>query len=310
MSFRGLKFELDERIIEKRRALAQTLIQEDLIKKFMEDHHVGIDVIEAEAYRFEAWVTSKKRVDGLDVHYVKEHPSEGSYVALTMENHILTEVIVKGWQLQEIEKASIRDSYFKAFPLPKSFESISLKHYYEHKDQESPSTLALMLKLGHFVTDQTLGYFIYGNVGVGKSFIAAAALQEFASQRKPVAFVNVSSLMQRLKQLFNQPDEMEQLMQSLLHVHCLVLDDLGAEPITSWSRDEILLTIINDRLENQKKTIITSNFPLHQLQRLYRQDAKGTIDDIRAERLIDRIEALCIPYHLEGKNRRNKPKTT
>ncbi|WP_331835886.1 hypothetical protein [Erysipelothrix piscisicarius] len=86
----------------------------------------------------------------------------------------------------------------------------------------------------------------------------------------------------------------------------LVLDDLGAEPITSWSRDEILLSILNERLENKKKTIITSNYSPDMLVDLYKLDNKGTSDEIRAKRLVDRIHALTIPYEMVGQNRRNK----
>ncbi|AGN24225.1 primosomal protein DnaI [Erysipelothrix rhusiopathiae SY1027] len=39
---------------------------------------------------------------------------------------------------------------------------------------------------------------------------------------------------------------------------------------------------------------------------LYKLDNKGTSDEIRAKRLVDRIHALTIPYEMVGQNRRNK----
>ena len=40
----------------------------------------------------------------------------------------------------------------------------------------------------------------------------------------------------------------------------LMLDDIGAETMSAWTRDEILGTILHYRMSEQLPTFITSNF--------------------------------------------------
>src|SRR5699024_6831425 len=121
-----------------------------------------------------------------------------------------------------------------------------------------------------------------------------------------VMYVHVPTLMNTLKQYFNNPSQMEYVLRRLRNVPLLVLDDLGAESITSWSRDEILLSILNDRMENKHKILITSNYNPDLLVELYKVDQRGVSDEIRAKRLVDRIFSLTQPYEMVGMNRRTK----
>ena len=90
----------------------------------------------------------------------------------------------------------------------------------------------------------------------------------------------------------------------LKNVHVLVLDDLGAEPITAWGRDEVLLPLLNARMENFRKTIFTSNYPPNLLEKTYSLDTKGNLDEIRSKRFVDRVFAIAKPLEISGKNRR------
>lgn len=51
-----------------------------------------------------------------------------------------------------------------------------------------------------------------------------------------------------------------------LKLDLLLLDDIGAETVTNWSRDEILGTILQYRMENNLSTFITSNLNISELE--------------------------------------------
>ena len=89
-------------------------------------------------------------------------------------------------------------------------------------------------------------------------------------------------------------------------VDILVIDDLGAEPITGWGRDEVLLPLLNARLENYRKTIFTSNYPPKLLSNAYSLDTRGNLDKMRANRFVDRVLAIAMPIEISGENRRRK----
>ena len=68
----------------------------------------------------------------------------------------------------------------------------------------------------------------------------------------------------------------------------LILDDIGGESITSWSRDDILLPLLNARIDQHLTTIFISEFSLEQLPLLYTIQK----DHLKAEKLISKMKEL------------------
>ena len=80
-----------------------------------------------------------------------------------------------------------------------------------------------------------------------------------------------------------------------------MIDDIGAEKVTEWSRDEILGTILQERMTNHKVTFLTSNFNIEELEN--HLSCKGE-DVIKARRIIERIKQLTEDMELISINRR------
>ncbi len=70
--------------------------------------------------------------------------------------------------------------------------------------------------------------------------LAACITNSYAKKGKSVVFVSVMDLLSHLKSTFSVPYETERTLNALKYAKCLVLDDLGAESISSWGRDEVL----------------------------------------------------------------------
>lgn len=304
MSFKGLIFELTPEQEEARERLYLGLLEEPLIQEFQRVYHCPDSEIKLHASRFKRWIQERNKALSRSEAEIAEDPSSGSFIDLVYDSktNILDEVFKEHSFVKKIEEDRAYLSRYKVFDLPLSlesahFESLDLTH-------ESTNFLKILNELQGFKSSSNLGYYLYGDMGVGKSYLAACVSNAFAKDNINVAYVHVPSLMNYLKQLFNRPEAMQYAINSLCRIPLLVLDDLGAEPITSWSRDEILLTILNDRLENKRKTIITSNYIPNKLVDLYKLDNRGGSDEIRSTRLVERIQALTKSYQLIGKNRR------
>ena len=79
----------------------------------------------------------------------------------------------------------------------------------------------------------------------------------------------------------------------------LIIDDLGNEKITDWSRDSVLYEVLDYRLRNKKtKIIINSNYTLKELKELYRVD-----NEVRSKRFISLVSSVCDDVELIGVNR-------
>ena len=80
-------------------------------------------------------------------------------------------------------------------------------------------------------------------------------------------------------------------MVQLKNCEFLVLDDIGAESVTAWSRDEILFQILDYRMENEKLTCFTSNLNQSQLHQHFSKIGQ-TMDEVGVVRLMERINVL------------------
>ena len=80
----------------------------------------------------------------------------------------------------------------------------------------------------------------------------------------------------------------------------LLIDDIGAETVTNFSRDEILGTILQYRMENNLATFITSNLNLEELE-VHLSIVKNNTDKVKARRIIERIKYLTEDMEIDNK---------
>ena len=161
----------------------------------------------------------------------------------------------------------------------------------------------LVLLIKHLLEDlkqpSTKGLYLHGDMGTGKTYVLAAFCHMLALQDKACAFISVPQLLQDLKSYFNSGQDNG--LEDLKEVDYLVLDDIGAETLSVWGRDEVLYNLLNDRMLRKKPTYFTSVYSLVELEKHYRmKDSKEEI--IKVKRLMERINALSEQFELIGKS--------
>lgn len=297
------KFELKPEELEARNTLASLLLKREEVQNFMSKYQCPQDVVIENAGMFKRWCDRLLEVKKVSLEDVRMDESKGQFLDLRYDasTGVLSEYFVELPQLKELKQEKEYLKKYQIMPLSKSlqdanFESIRL-------NEEAPNYQKIATLMMKFTNDDTMGYYLYGDLGVGKTYLSACVTNYFAKKDHSVAFIHVPSFLNLIKESFSN-DELRVDISRLKRVKVLVLDDLGAEPITPWSRDEILLSILNDRFENKMKTIITSNVTPSQLVNLYKIDSRGSEDLIRARRLVDRILSLTNSYEISGDNRR------
>ena len=85
--------------------------------------------------------------------------------------------------------------------------------------------------------------------------------------------------------------------------YLLLIDDIGAEALTSWNRDEILCPLLQYRMDNNLTTFFTSNLNLKDLEE-HLSNSKTGVDNVKAKRIISRIEQLTTNLEMVSKNLR------
>lgn len=147
----------------------------------------------------------------------------------------------------------------------------------------------------------TKGLYLSGNFGSGKSYIISACLNELVKEGYNAAMIYYPEFLRILKSSFD--NDFEEQYDYARKSDLLLLDDIGAENVTAWSRDEILGPILQYRMDNNLPTFFTSNLSLDELE-ISLSEGKNSIDKLKAKRIIERIKYLTNELKLISKNQR------
>ena len=145
------------------------------------------------------------------------------------------------------------------------------------------------------------GLYICGGFGVGKTYFASALANSLVANGSKVVFVKSNSFVTDMYTLLmNDSNAFERLLNTIKNADYLIIDDIGTENVTAFSRDRLLYNILDYRMENKMCTIFTSNYDIKNLKAHFDQ-----LPDANAERLCERIVSLVDVRELEGENQRH-----
>ena len=86
----------------------------------------------------------------------------------------------------------------------------------------------------------------------------------------------------------------------------LMLDDIGADSLSNWSRDDILGVILQHRMQEELPTFFSSNLSMEELESSYLTfNNRMESDPLKAKRIMERIKFLATEIIVDGPNLRN-----
>ena len=131
-----------------------------------------------------------------------------------------------------------------------------------------------------------------GNIGTGKTFLAVAMLRDFGSGK----FVPHRKLLELFNEAarFKGVEKAQEDLRKIRDASFLVIDDVGV--FSSGNKDiDVLQTLINQRYEQRKPTVITTNL-----------DAEG-LKSLLSERIADRLsQAVQLRRVFQGSSKRER----
>lgn len=111
--------------------------------------------------------------------------------------------------------------------------------------------------------------FLYGNTGVGKTFLSHCIAKELLNSAHFVLYFSAFELFEQMaKSIFSRNMQEAQEENYLLDCDLLIIDDLGTELTNSFVSSQLFLCI-NERLMRQKSTVISTNLTLEQFSDTY-----------------------------------------
>jgi DNA replication protein DnaC len=188
------------------------------------------------------------------------------------------------------------------FEVPKKVKEASLKDLYKN----DKNRVNFMKYVKTFIDDLSSnnhpkGIYLHGSYGTGKTYLIAALFNELAKKNVRSAIIYVPEFLRVLKSSFGE--DFEEKYDYIKKVPLLLLDDIGAEYLTPWARDEIIGTILQYRMDEDLPTFFTSNLNLKQLEEHFSITSLGK-EEIKGRRIIERIKDLTIEFALIGESNR------
>lgn len=149
----------------------------------------------------------------------------------------------------------------------------------------------------------TKGLYLTGDFGVGKTYILAGLTNSIARQGSRVVFLHVPSFIASLGSHF-QDNSLNDEIDRIASAPVLIFDDIGAETLSEWSRDDVLGVILQKRMDNVLPTFFSSNMTMDGLNKHFAK-TRNSVDEVKARRLMERVRFLSKEVFVGGKNRRN-----
>ncbi len=205
--------------------------------------------------------------------------------------------------LEQEEQTLAYQKKITCFDLPREVKMASFKNIYKDDKNRVPIIKFFQEFMTSYLQEEKKpGLYLYGSFGSGKTYLIAALFNELAKKGVSSALVYYPELLRSLKASFNTG--YEERFEFIKRAPLLLLDDVGAENTTAWSRDEVLGPILQFRMEEHLPTFFTSNLTLTELEKSLSTTSNG-IEKIKAKRIVERIRQLTTEMELVSENRRH-----
>ncbi|WP_163526557.1 primosomal protein DnaI [Halobacillus ihumii] len=149
------------------------------------------------------------------------------------------------------------------------------------------------------------GLYFHGPFGVGKTFFLGVIANELMKKNIASMVIYMPEFVREMKASIKD-DSMNNKIDAFKKTPVLMLDDIGAESQSAWFRDEILGSILQYRMMERLPVFFTSNYSLNELEKVLMTSNRGDIDQVKAQRITERVRQLSDSVPVEGQNRRGQ----
>ncbi|MCM8711567.1 ATP-binding protein [Clostridium sp. SYSU_GA19001] len=175
---------------------------------------------------------------------------------------------------QHLVKVYYKNSDLNELIKENNFDNFNIEYYSPRKSGSEPESPKkniekIFTRCMNFIrnfdsTNENL--LFYGNSGTGKTFLSNCIAKELLDKGYLVVYRTAESLIQNLKRVRFDGDEL--LEELLINCDLLIIDDLGTEQISDFSKTE-LFNLLNKKILKNKKMIVSTNCKLEEILQIY-----------------------------------------
>ena len=262
------------------------------VQSFIATHQMTSDEIQRSYSKFYEFVREREKFEN------GEKRAADGYEPVLIMNHGYADVSYQTTsELAAQQAAQTLLRRVKMIGLPKDLKQVTLEDIALDDVGRIEPYQALVDFIANFPEQK--GLYLYGDFGVGKSFMMAAMAKELAKKGISTTLLHYPTFISDL-----DFDTAKVWVNEIKQSQVLVLDDIGAEQNNAWVRDSILQVILQHRMQEDLPTFFTSNLKMDELEQ-HLAETKRADEIWPAKRVMERVKYLSRELRLEGINRRH-----
>lgn len=279
--------------------LVQKVMKDPDVAAFVQQESLNQDELNRSISKFNQYITERDKFLLGDTDYIAK-----GYKPILVMNHGYADVSYEETpELIAAEKEAAIKKRLNLINFPSSLKNVSFLDVYRD-DVQRLTVLKRMIEFVNDYPNNLKGLYLYGDFGVGKSFMVAALAHDLSEKRGVSStLLHYPSFVIDVKNAIGDGN-VKTLVDEIKLSEVLILDDIGAEQSTAWVRDEILQVILQYRMQENLPTFFTSNFNFEDLEKHFAKGKNGNDETWEARRVMERIRYLAEETRLEGVNRR------
>lgn len=203
-------------------------------------------------------------VDYLEHHYKCEKCKDTGFIInqrCSCYKQYLVKIYYKNSDLNELIKEN-------------NFDRFTFEYYSSRKEGSEPEAprknmekiFSRSMAFIRNFESSTENLLFYGNSGTGKTFLSNCIAKELLDKGHLVVYRTAEALIQNLKHIRFDGDQT--LEDMIINCDLLIIDDLGTEQISDFSKTE-LFNLLNKKILKGKKMIVSTNCTLEEILQIY-----------------------------------------
>ena len=279
--------------------LVQKIMKDPDVAAFIQQESLSPEELNRSISKFNQYITERDKFLRGDTDYIAK-----GYKPILVMNHGYADVSYEETpELIAAEKEAAIKNRLKLINLPASLKKVSFADV-DADDEKRFTVFQRLVEFSEAYPHVRKGLYLYGDFGVGKSFMVAALAHDLSEKRGVSStLLHYPSFVIDVKNAIGDGN-VKTLVDEIKLSEVLILDDIGAEQSTAWVRDEILQVILQYRMQENLPTFFTSNFNFEELELHFAKGKHGNDETWEARRVMERIRYLAEETRLEGVNRR------
>lgn len=285
--------------------MMQEVLENPEVKSFLKEHqgYLTQQDIEKSYSKLYEFVQEKRKF----IEQSSDMIAPGYEPQLTLNFHSIDVTYVPTKSLLERKHREEVRNRIRSVNMPKDIQEANFSNY-EGTTGRAEAIMAAFDFVDQYTkqpNDFHKGLYLVGSFGIGKTYLLGAIARELAEAGYSTTLLHFPTFAVDMKQAIGK-DLVGVKLNAIKQAPILMLDDIGADAMSSWIRDEVFGVILQHRMQEQLPTFFTSNFTMLELEQHLSVTQRGEEEPLKAKRIMERIRYLTKEIGMSGNNRRNQ----